>query len=65
MTFIVTPQTNIGLSRVSLTLAEIQLLETVCVSGLPLVIDEPLRDAITVLICKSINPMRPLPEVTE
>ena len=57
---VTTPQTRIDLPKVSLTLAEIRTLEIICISGLPDTIDQTLKETLEILVCQSINPMRPL-----
>lgn len=44
-----------------LSLRTIERLEQVCRSGLPDPMTAELRDAIEDLVCKAINPLRPLP----
>jgi hypothetical protein len=55
-----TPKTRISLPHVSLTLAEIWELERVCILGLPDTLTPELKAAVELLVCLSINPMRPI-----
>ena len=61
----ITGRTRIDLPRVNMTLASIAILEQVCIMGLPNPLTAELADALTELVCKTINPMRPLIEFEE
>jgi len=63
----ITPQTRIELAPVLMSIETIQSLEQIAISGLPDgPLPETLREAISELVCLSINPLRPfLAEVTE
>lgn len=55
----VTGRTTIAV-ELRLSLQTIARLEKVCRSGLPDPMTAELRDAIEELVCKAINPLRPL-----
>jgi len=56
-----TPQTRIELAPVLMSIETIHRLEQITISGLPDgPLPETLREAISELVCLSINPLRPM-----
>jgi len=54
----ITRQTKIELSRVALTVAEIEALVPICQLGLPDEIPPDMKEALQALVCLAINPLR-------
>ena len=54
----VTKQTKIDLMRVTLTVEEIETLLPICQYGLPDEIPPDMKEALQVMVCTAINPLR-------
>lgn len=60
----ITDRTRLQIYGPCLDLTTLRQLECVCHYGLSETLSDSLREAITELVCASINPLRPLPLVT-
>jgi len=54
----ITKKSKLQLGEVSLTVQDIKALIPVCVHGIPAVMSDEMKEAIEVLVCLSINPLR-------